>query len=222
MKAILISIQPQYVKDIIALDAYLKEYLKRVEMRKTKPNCTLPIDVYIYCSKGQPCVYLHYPIGKLPTDPYTDYLNGKVVAKFTLNNITEIPPCVEHNGLHYPLISRPELNDVVEKALLSHTELYLYGVKKIDGCYGENSKVVTLYGWHIENLQIFDRPMELREFTHCNDPYQYCQGCQHGIITYPEWVETADDLNYCRIDEACGNRLKRPPQSWQYVEVQNG
>lgn len=53
-----------------------------------------------------------------------------------------------------------------------------------------------LYGWHISDLVIYDRPKELSEFNKpCTDPFQYCQGCEHGLI-----------------------QLQKPPQSWCYVE----
>ena len=62
-KAILLSIKPKYVADIL-------NGKKTIEIRKTMPKCDLPIDVYIYCKK-----YI---------------LNGKVVAKFTLRKVEKI------------------------------------------------------------------------------------------------------------------------------------
>ena len=38
----------------------------------------------------------------------------------------------------------------------------------------------------------------------CIDPaVKYCQGCDWGHNSYPEWVETAEDLSYCRIETTC-------------------
>ena len=38
----------------------------------------------------------------------------------------------------------------------------------------------------------------------CIDPVvKYCQGCEWGHIAYPAWVETAEDLNYCRVETSC-------------------
>ena len=38
----------------------------------------------------------------------------------------------------------------------------------------------------------------------CIDPViKYCQGCEWGHTSYPEWVETADDLNWCNIETTC-------------------
>ena len=49
----------------------------------------------------------------------------------------------------------------------------------------------TVYGWHISGLTFYDKPMELSEFSTKED----CGG-------YIKW-----------------RTLKRPPQSWCYVEV---
>lgn len=58
-----------------------------------------------------------------------------------------------------------------------------------------------LYGWHISNLVIYDKPKELSEFEveckgGCDIPYLYNPPCAN-----------------CRK-----NRLTKPPQSWCYVE----
>ena len=40
--------------------------------------------------------------------------------------------------------------------------------------------------------------------TRCIDPViKFCQECHWGWTHYPEWVETADDLNWCRIESGC-------------------
>ena len=52
-----------------------------------------------------------------------------------------------------------------------------------------------LYGWHISALQIYDKPMELSEF------------CKP---TMPTGLRYEDDA------------IKRPPESWRYVEEYDG
>ena len=73
-KAILISIQPQWVAKILNGE-------KTLEIRKTAPKCDLPIDVYIYCTKDKKYANLINRGG---------FLTGMVVAKFTLNKVEEI------------------------------------------------------------------------------------------------------------------------------------
>ena len=71
-----------------------------------------------------------------------------------------------------------------------------------------------LYGWRIAVLKIYDKPKELSEFrTICEGlkPYQ-CDKCEYS---YTENTENGSYAECC-----CGNLkpLKRPPQSWCYVE----
>lgn len=40
--------------------------------------------------------------------------------------------------------------------------------------------------------------------TRCIDPViKYCQGCKYGHCIYPEWVETAEDLEGCTFKTVC-------------------
>lgn len=40
--------------------------------------------------------------------------------------------------------------------------------------------------------------------TRCIDPViKFCQDCKYGYCIYPEWVETADDLEWCSIESGC-------------------
>ena len=63
------------------------------------------------------------------------------------------------------------------------------------------------YGWHVSDLKIYDKPKELSEFTKYMDCKNYydCCACHN-------W----DRLNLKCI--AMNNEVKRPPQSWCYVE----
>jgi len=59
----------------------------------------------------------------------------------------------------------------------------------------------TGYGWHISNLKIYDTPKPLSEFSR---PFEICIG------------KVCDEFGcaYCEN----GGHIKRPPQSWCYVE----
>lgn len=54
------------------------------------------------------------------------------------------------------------------------------------------------YGWHISNLVIYDEPKELSEFHQCHKCLNTCVPQSQYLCEY--------------------HRLKRPPQSWCYVE----
>ena len=81
MKAILMSVHAKWCAKIMNGD-------KTIEVRKSKPNVDLPIDVYIYCTKSN---YLGFISNR--------YI-GKVVAKFTLNKVEEIDKYQSMNPLY--------------------------------------------------------------------------------------------------------------------------
>lgn len=83
------------------------------------------------------------------------------------------------------------------------------------------AKGKRVYGWRIADLKIYDKPKELSEFyIQCNEY------CKTGTIYAPKkcckckYQYTWDLASKCRIDGK--QPLKRPPQSWCYVELQNG
>ncbi|MEF9984541.1 MAG: hypothetical protein RR806_05095 [Oscillospiraceae bacterium] len=40
--------------------------------------------------------------------------------------------------------------------------------------------------------------------TRCISPIiKFCQDCPLGWVSYPEWVETRDDLAFCNIESGC-------------------
>lgn len=57
------------------------------------------------------------------------------------------------------------------------------------------------YGWHISDLKIYDKPRELREFM--------------SLVRLEDWEKGTDDFF---INGRFYKTLKRPPQSWCYVE----
>lgn len=71
----------------------------------------------------------------------------------------------------------------------------------------------------ISNLVIYDKPKELSEFaTFCEGlkPYQ-CDKCEYS---YTESNESIGTYHGCGCDNL--KPLKRPPQSWCYVESEGG
>lgn len=61
------------------------------------------------------------------------------------------------------------------------------------------------YGWHISQLKVYDKPRQLTDFR------QYNTEClRHG----PDGVPMCEKGIQCQM---C--RVKRPPQSWMYVEL---
>lgn len=65
----------------------------------------------------------------------------------------------------------------------------------------------TGHGWHISNLKIYDSPKKLSEFKGLCKVESDCCACPY--------------YNYSKTD-CDGRTIKRPPQSWCYVEEMNG
>ena len=192
MKKVLISIQPQHVENIL-------NGKKIIEIRKTMPECELPCKVYIYCSWGDR--RMNYMLGK----------RGKVVAEFILTEVDfiKMPANLPHEFL--------------EKACVNGSEL----IKYLEGNFCKD-----FYAWHINNLKIYDEPKELSEFY---KPFKYdgdgiiC-GTKEEMYNIYEWdCETLFSDKYPSFkfeNHDCKNcpkakdfyRLKRPPQSWCYVD----
>lgn len=91
-----------------------------------------------------------------------------------------------------------------------------YGIYDIDDDYVlqtclENGALwdyghgTPLYGWHVTDLRIYDVPRELSAFRRACKNSWYCESC----------------AMYLENNGTCGNeslQIRRPPQSWCYVE----
>lgn len=185
-KAILLSIKPKYIFDIL-------KGRKTIEVRKNMPKCDLPIDVYIYCTKDKTELYTtdkgyvltDFGVGSYYKKP--QLLNGKVVAKFTLRKAGSIA------GMKF--VCNGE-DFCLEGTCLTFNELHNY----------LNCK--TGYAWHIEDLVIFDRPRELREF-HTNiekEPPEelLCPECGKPMKYYEYKYLTKAPQSYCFIESEAG------------------
>jgi len=147
MKAILISIKPKYVADIL-------NGKKTIEIRKSMPKCDLPIDVYIYCTKGKSDISLFTKSLVLQKDKtIKNYVCGKVIAKFTLTKIEPIywiwDSIYKDN---FPRTETLETRELLKQSCLGEDEFNEY--------VGDNFS----YAWHVEDLVIFDRPRDIKEF----------------------------------------------------------
>ena len=200
MKSILISIKPKWVAKILNGD-------KTIEIRKTMPKCELPCKVYIYCTKEKS--YLdrlvqnhngfYYTVRELvdfDANEYGTYYdiagkNGEVVAEFTLNRISTIEICDPDILVNGKIASQPNLE---QSSRLTINDIMSYIGYGDDHDGWGNKEWSVGYAWHIDNLKIYDEPKELSEFTRMiSEPFE-------------SW-------HYNHRE-----KLKRPPQSWCYVE----
>jgi len=143
MKAIILSVQPQWLEMIL-------NGKKTIEIRKSMPKCNLPIDVYLYCTKKLPELYT--ATWQIPGRAYQ---NGKVVAKFTLNKCHTLKYNYDFDEYGTPY----EEDTFLQDACLTQRELLDYGNASVS-----RPGIKPLYAWQIDNLVIFDTPKELSEF----------------------------------------------------------
>lgn len=112
--------------------------------------------------------------------------HGKVIGEFTCDRIDRLAPANEPYGI-YDID-----DDYVLQTCFENGALWDYG-------HG-----TPLFGWHISDLKIYDKPRELRELKKSNRDCFYA------------------DLGLAKRDcPDCKNSgcfLERAPQSWCYVE----
>ena len=120
---------------------------------------------------------------------------GKVIGEFVCDSVYEwkYRQLQGLNGTintYFPIFAEDLL-----KTCLTHKDLENYGKGK------------PLYGWHISDLKIYDKPKELSEFGQkCDMAYEIrCRDC----LIRKGWNECCEVM--CKP-------LTRPPQSWCYVE----
>lgn len=195
MESVLISARPKWCWKIcheIGKDENSKPiYEKRIEVRKTAPK-KVPFKAYIYCSYGNDKE--NYMLGS----------RGKVIGEFICDEVDEYKlheGLTKFNPMGFPskIYAYLIFPDDYKAMCLSYKDVKTYGKGK------------TLYGWHISDLKIYDKPKELSEFKTppCDKPEKACEKCKY--------------LYEVDCFEENGREISRPPQSWQYVEeLENG
>lgn len=187
MKSVLISIQPKWC-ELIASGK------KTVEIRKTKPKLETPFKVYIYATE---------PRQKRDLGLCLD--DGKVGLIYKWNY-----DYARRNNM--PILSGKVIGEFVCNAIISHCEMANADIAEIQGRIKrekllEYSNGKELFGWHISDLVIYDKPKELSEFK------------KEGFMTEEDWLAALYPNTHCHY-EAWAKKfdITKPPQSWCYVE----
>lgn len=203
MKSVLISIRPQWCEKIASGK-------KTIEVRKSAPK-EVPFKAFIYATRPKN----FYKCGAVSTsdellwlangkvemgdgfkfwadgDEY-QCLNGRIIGEFICDKIDK------YTFSHYEAEYR--VTHVEQEAMcLNQPELIQYG------------KGETIYGWHVSDLKIYDKPKELGEFyTIAESGSDCCCGCV--------WHETPLFEMPCKTCTGERKYLHRPPQSYMFVE----
>ena len=214
MKSVLISIQPKWCKLIFSGE-------KTIEVRKTAPKLETPFKVYVYCTKKRMTrvpsmyAYLHKnepgacaeygtietwgKIGDVIVNPHLASkhvsfgMHGKVIGSFVCDKVYKIVPDGEYYSNGYDID-----DDMLSETCLGRGYLTGYGLG------------YTLYGWHITELKIYDKPKELGEFVKPCDWNYDCCTCKRAVY---DLTKAEAKLFY-----GCDREITRPPQSYCYVE----
>ena len=206
----MISISPEWC-ELIASGK------KTVEIRKTKPKLAPPFKAYIYCTKGDSqfsegdrfCLYA--PPHDTPVNA-----NQTVIGEFVCDKIEHIEirhlTVLGHENRYVAVGENPD-HQWLKKSCLSYDEVALYG------------KSTPLYGWHISDLKIYNKPKYLGKFIVPSDIGCCNEGKCHWCRFFNRGNAMAGIEDDCtaNFDTDEWKLLRRPPQSWCYVEeLENG
>lgn len=187
MKAVMISVRPKWC-ELIASGR------KTVEVRKTRPKIEPPFKCYIYCTKDPKLQFWTGPRYSYADDHSHNQFdrcgNGKVIGEFVCKSI---------DIYLYDYCTHPEIGmdydcgdswweidkEDLERACMTYEQFKAYAMPNKD----------CIYGWHISDLVIYDKPKELQEFSRIETMRSNGGGTQ-----------------------TFRNPLQFPPQSWCYVE----
>lgn len=163
---------------------------KAIEVRKTRPKLQTPFKCYIYCTRDKHLAFMQNASGT------------NLIACMDVDAAIPVGGAIG-NG---KVIGEFTCEDIYE----------IDPTKTIGAGFAEDSCVSsrdiheylggqTGYGWHISDLKIYDKPKELGEFKGLCKVDADCCACPY--------------YNYTKMD-CDGRKIKRPFQSWGYVEEQ--
>lgn len=192
-KAILISKSPQKALNILTGKATL-------DLNKNVPENYVGW-VYMYITKGKP--YLYRVIDSNVKFMLRDWkdkiaLNGRIVARWWHDEYDTL----EYRKKNDVLMWDDNYYYYTGNGVYNNLECMLYELQLEHQQVFDYGKGKDLYAWHIKELEIFDKPMELGEFQNylpkANDIPESCITSSWQIYHQP---------------------LTKAPQSWQYVYI---
>lgn len=190
MKAVLISIQPKWCELIAAGK-------KILEVRKTRPKLETPFKCYIYCTLSGSNEFfkddLNGDVAAWNRGKWGER-KGNVIGEFICDNIM----CFD---VPYPAFQSKMDKRIIEESCCTYWQLHRYAYHD------------ALYGWHISNLKIYDKPKKIREFCFPEEKY-----CEHGLCGGCPYEEPLGECVDVMFDCEWKRPLSRPPQSWCYVK----
>ena len=215
MKSVMISIQPKWCELIASGE-------KTVEVRKTRPKIEVPFKCYIYCTLPPKEELFTHGCFREYANELIRLQDGRIVYDYGMRLCCDIEnrPYSQDNFLCKKVIGEFVCDKMLESFLNNNDGLFIekgcLTQKEIDEYQGDKA---ILYGWHITDLVIYDKPRELTEFIIpskigcCNEGK--CRGCKY--FDRGNGFNIEDDCN-AKFNTDEYKPLRRPPQSWCYVE----
>ena len=180
---ILASLKPYYYY-------LIGERKKTIEVRKTALK-NLPQDIAFYMSKDEKS------FAKIPKkfqEKYRKYF-GKIGMRVVCDEVEEFHEWELSPQGKFVDFERERLENFLTAACLSEEEVVRYR--------GNLPYFKPLYGWHISDLKIYDKPKPIMQFYKpCPIKIKNCPVCEL----------------YSTYTGCCMNNIDRPPQSWVYVD----
>lgn len=175
-RSVMLSIKPKWCE-------LIESGKKTIEIRKTRPKIEPPFKCYIYQTKAPVSVSFSGTGKHISEYDKTYWYTGKqgnVIGEFICDEI------IEDNRGEFAI------------------EFSILGCMPLDQ-QKKYAPKATLYGWHISDLVIYDKPKDLDDFYR----FRKCDACERG-----------DESNACIYDDKCivPAKLERAPQSWCYVD----
>lgn len=225
MRAIMKSVSPRICGKVANGDC-------TILVSKTAPKCGAPFKGYIYATEAKKWFHsgivltsnelLWLSSGKIKMcDGFElwadgeDYqcVNNKVIGEFICDEIIEW----QYDKGHQYYVEYPDDCTSYFPYLKCHSEATGLKCSEIE----EFGKGKILYGWHISDLKIYDKPKTLAEFYKCgaesfeelSDTEDLCQYCSRTGFCEGRWCDEAYQ-NYLDV----GFALTHVSSNWCYVE----
>lgn len=188
---ILASLKPYYYY-------LIGERKKNIEVRKSALK-NLPQDIVFYMSKDEKS------FAKIPKEFQEKYRKhfGKIGIKVVVDKVDAYnfhEGLTEFNSMGLPSRiygSYLIFADDYKSMCLSYDEVKSYGNRK------------TIYGWHISDLKIYDKPKNLSEFY---------RPCSYSGICYSCERFRPNGTPNDKPNDFCDGTITRPPQSYMWVK----
>ena len=195
MKAIMKSVSPRICEKVANGDC-------TILVSKTAPKCEAPFKCYIYMAATKERFYLWEYVTAYENSK-GEILDGsqKVIGEFVCDKIIEW----QYDKGHQYYVEYPDDCTSYFPYLKCHSEATGLKCSEIE----EFGKGKTLYGLHISDLKIYDKPKALAEFERPCTYKGICYSCERFR---PNGIPLPAPYGFCET------KITHVPSNWCYVE----